>query len=106
MLDFKGREMKDWAGTVLIEDSGECYLVVSGHPDYRYDLLVREARRQDLADGQEPGGQSSTGRVGRVELPGKAGGFPGSWRWRKRARCYRGCCSRRWKRRASSGSRN
>src|SRR5262249_12352518 len=40
LLDGKGREMTDWAGTVLVEDGGEHCLVVSGHPEYRYDLLV------------------------------------------------------------------
>src|SRR5262245_19194570 len=39
LLDVKGREMMGWAGTVLVEDSGECSLVVSGHPEHRYDLL-------------------------------------------------------------------
>ncbi len=53
MLDFKGRELANWAGSVLIEESGECCLVASGQVDYRYDLLVRAARRQDLTVGKD-----------------------------------------------------
>src|SRR5262249_54364145 len=48
ILDVKGREMSGWAGTIHLEEEGESHLVVSGPPDYRYDLLVREGRQRDL----------------------------------------------------------
>ena len=50
MLDPKGREMGHWAGTVTHEEQGECYLVLSGPPNNRYDLLVRQARHKPLED--------------------------------------------------------
>jgi hypothetical protein len=75
VLDFKGRETKDWAGTVLIEDNGECYLVVSGPPDFRYDLLVREARRQDLAEDKDLEGSLQQGELAVWSFEGKPGSF-------------------------------
>lgn len=75
ILDFKGRELSNWAGTVAIEDSGECYLVVSGQPEYRYDLLVREARRQDLAQGKDLGGSLHQGELDVWSFQGKPGDF-------------------------------
>jgi hypothetical protein len=75
LLDFKGREMTDWAGTVSLEDSGECCLVVSGQPDYRYDLLVREARRQDLAAGKNLAGSLGQGELDVWSFAGKPGEF-------------------------------
>jgi hypothetical protein len=75
MLDFKGREMTDWAGTVPIEESGECCLVVSGHAEYRYDLQVREARRQDLAEGKQLAGGLHQGELDVWSFQGKPGEF-------------------------------
>ncbi len=75
MLDFKGREMRDWAGTVALEDDGEYSLVVSGHPEYRYDLLVREARRQDLAQGKGLAGSLQQGELDVWSFQGKPGDF-------------------------------
>ena len=75
ILDFKGREMADWAGSVLIEDSGECSLVVSGNPDYRYDLLLREARRQELAEGKDLAGRLQQGEMDVWSFQGKPGDF-------------------------------
>src|ERR1700730_10582853 len=75
MLDFKGREMMNWAGSVLIEDSGECCLVVSGQPEYRHDLLVREARRRDLAEGKDLAGSLQQGELDVWSFQGKPGTF-------------------------------
>jgi hypothetical protein len=75
VLDFKGRAMAGWAGTVHVEDGGEGYLVVSGHPEYRYDLLVREARRQDLAAGKELAGSLQQGELDVWNFQGKPGDF-------------------------------
>jgi hypothetical protein len=75
MLDFKGREMKDWAGTVLIEDSGECYLIVSGQPDYRYDLLVRQARQQEMAADKNLAGSLQPGELNVLSFQGKPWDF-------------------------------
>jgi hypothetical protein len=75
VLDFKGRELKDWAGTVRIEDSGDCYLVVSGPPDHRYDLLVRAARRENLVEGKDLAGSLQQGELAVWSFPGKPGAF-------------------------------
>jgi len=81
MLDFKGRDMADWSGSVLIDetgdkgDTGECCLVVSGQPDYRYDLLVRVARRQDLAAGKPLAGSLQQGELDVLAFQGKPGDF-------------------------------
>jgi hypothetical protein len=75
MLDFKGREMNDWSGAVLIEEDGEHCLVLSGRPDNRYDLLVREARRQNLGDGQPLAGRLQQGEMDVWSFQGKPGDF-------------------------------
>lgn len=75
VLDLKGRETKDWAGTVLIEENGECYLVVSGPPNYRYDLLVREARRLELAEGKDLEGSLQQGELAVWSFQGKPRSF-------------------------------
>ena len=75
VLDPKGREAKGWAGTVLVEDDGEGYLIVSGHPDHRYDLLVREARRHDLAEGKDQPGTLQQGEADVWSFQGKPGDF-------------------------------
>jgi hypothetical protein len=63
LLDFKGRRVSDWAGSVLFEDAGENHMIVSGPPEQRYDLVVREARRQEL-----PGGKALAASLGQGEL--------------------------------------
>jgi hypothetical protein len=73
--DFKGRKMTDWAGSVLIEDSGECSLIVSGKPGYRYDLIMREARQQELPDGKELAGNLEQGAMDVWSFQGKPGDF-------------------------------
>jgi hypothetical protein len=75
MLDFKGRPLTDWAGSVLMEEGGECCLIASGPPSFRYDLLVREARRQDLAEGKALRGNLQQGELDVVSFQGKAGDF-------------------------------
>lgn len=75
MLDFKGREIKPWAGTVHLEHDGECCLVVSGNPEYRYDLLVREARQQNLAKGKAQKGSLQQGEAEVWSIQGKPGDF-------------------------------
>lgn len=75
LLDFKGRQRKDWAGTVLIEDSGECCLVVTGPPDHRYELLVRKDRRHDLAKGKAAEGSLQQGEMDVWNFQGKPGDF-------------------------------
>lgn len=73
--DFKGRKMTDWAGSVLIEESGECSLIVSGKPGYRYDLFMREARQQELPDGKELAGSLQQGAMDVWSFQGKPGEF-------------------------------
>jgi hypothetical protein len=75
LLDFKGRPLTDWAGSVHLEDNGECCLVVSGHPEYRHDLLVREARRQDLGEGKKLAGSLQQGELDVWSFQGKPGDF-------------------------------
>jgi hypothetical protein len=75
MLDIKGREMSDWNGTVLVQQSGEHSMVLSGQPGQRYELLVREARRQDLSEGQEPSGNLQQGEMDVWSFSGKPGDF-------------------------------
>lgn len=75
MLDVKGRALPDWAGTVLIDEGGEHNLVVSGPPNARYDLVVREARRRDLAEGKELDGALTSGEADVWSFAGKAGDF-------------------------------
>jgi hypothetical protein len=75
MLDTKGREMKDWAGTMLVEDSGEYCMIVSGHAEYRYELVVREARRQDVTEGKNLAGGLQQGESDVWSFQGKPGDF-------------------------------
>jgi hypothetical protein len=75
MLDFKGREMQTWAGTVQVEDAGEYCLIASGQPDYRYDLLVREARQRNLAQDKGLAGSLGQGELEVLSFEGAAGDF-------------------------------
>ena len=75
MLDFKGREIGTWAGSALIEESGECCVVVSGQPEYRYDLLVREARRSALTAGKDQASSLQQGEMEVLSFDGKPGDF-------------------------------
>jgi hypothetical protein len=75
MLDFKGREMNDWAGTVRLEEDGEHALVLSGPPNQRYDLLVREARHRTLAEGRDLSGRLGQGEMEVWDLAGHPGDF-------------------------------
>lgn len=75
VLDFKGRELANWSGTVTVEDGGECHLVVSGHPEHAHELLVREARRQDLAGGKDVAGSLQQGESDVWSFRGKPGDF-------------------------------
>ncbi len=75
ILDSKGREIKGWGGTALIEDVGEGYVIVTGQPNQRYDLVVREARRHDLAEGKEQPGTLPRGEADVWSFLGKPGDF-------------------------------
>jgi len=74
-LDFKGRELRDWADTLRIAEVGENSLIVSGQPGSRYDLVVREARRHDLVDGKDPVGPLQQGEMDVLSFQGKPGDF-------------------------------
>jgi hypothetical protein len=52
MLDPKGRDLPSWSGAVLTEEAGEYTLMLSGPAQSRFELLLREAQRQDLSLGQ------------------------------------------------------
>jgi hypothetical protein len=75
LLDFKGRPVTDWAGSVHLDDGGESYLIVSGQPDYRYDLVLRAARRHDLAEGKAQAGGLQQGELDVWSFQGKPGEF-------------------------------
>jgi hypothetical protein len=75
MLDLKGREMADWSGAVTIEEAGEHYLAISGRPDSRYDLLVREARRRNLDEDKNVTGELQQGEMDVWSFQGKPGDF-------------------------------
>ena len=67
--------MTNWAGTALVEDEGESCLVLTGPPNNRYDLLVRESRRLELADGKDPAGNLQQGELAVWNFQGKPGEF-------------------------------
>jgi hypothetical protein len=71
VLDFKGREISEWEGTVLVESAGECCLLVSGQSDNRYELIVRQARQRVLAEGQIMAGNLQPGELEVWNLQGK-----------------------------------
>ena len=75
MLDPKGREMPTWAGSVRVDESGECCLVASGQADFRYDLVVREARRHDLALDKNPASNLPQGDMDVWSFQGEPGDF-------------------------------
>jgi len=75
MLDVKGREMNDWSGTVLLEESGEHCLVISGRPENRYDLVIREAHRRNLDEGKDLAGRLQQGEMDVWSFQGKPGDF-------------------------------
>jgi hypothetical protein len=75
MLDHKGRELRDWVGTVLVEEEGEHTLIISGRPDNRYDLLVREARSRDPTQGKEHAGRLQQGEMDVWSFQGQPGDF-------------------------------
>ena len=49
--------------------------MISGRPDNRYDLLVREARRQNLGEGQNLTGRLQQGEMDVWSFQGKPGDF-------------------------------
>ena len=75
MLDPKGREMAGWAGVAFVKDAGEHCLIVSGTPNTRYDLLVREARRRELGSDKELSGTLQQGEMDVWSFQGKPGDF-------------------------------
>lgn len=75
MLDAKGRELPNWSGTSVAETDGEGYMIVSGEPNQRYDLVLREARMHDLAEGRERLGALQQGEADVCSFSGKAGDF-------------------------------
>lgn len=75
LRDSKGRVVEQWAGTAHTEDDGEHTLVVSGRPDTRFDLLLREGRRQDLNLGQAAVGPLQQGEMDVWSFQAKPGDF-------------------------------
>jgi hypothetical protein len=75
MLDPKGRELSDWFGAVVVPEAGEYSLVVTGPPENRYDLVVREAKHRDLPAGQTLKGQIQQNEMDVWSVQGKPGDF-------------------------------
>jgi hypothetical protein len=74
-LDYKGRDVRGWAETIPIEQDGEGYVIVAGRAGQRYDLVLREARRQDLVEGREQSGKLGAGEMDVWSFTGKPGEF-------------------------------
>ncbi|MCX6880584.1 MAG: PPC domain-containing protein [Verrucomicrobia bacterium] len=73
--DSKGRDLTRWAGTVHTEEAGEHTLIVSGRPDQGFDLLLRDARCQDLTAGQAVTGRLQQGEMDVWSFQAKPGDF-------------------------------
>ena len=72
MLDYKGREMADWAGTVTVEEDGEQCLEVSG----RRDMRLRSRRPRGTA--ARPGRRQENLRSASARGDERVGVFPAS----------------------------
>lgn len=75
LLDRQGRELPNWAGSVHIEEPGECTLIVSGSPQHRYDLLLREARQKNLIQAKDATSKVDQGEMDVWNFVGKPGDF-------------------------------
>ncbi len=75
ILDSKGRKTKGWQGTAVLEETGEAYIIVTGQPHQRYDLVLREAQRHKLAEEKELSGTLARGEGAVWSFQGKPGDF-------------------------------
>lgn len=75
VLDHKGRELRLWNGAVTVEADGELSVLGFGPPNQRYELLVREARRRELAPGNVVASKAESGEADVWNLVGKPGEF-------------------------------
>ena len=75
ILDSKGRKTDGWQETAVLEESGESYIIITGQPHQRYDLVLREAQRHDLADGKDQSGKLARGEAAVLSFQGKPGDF-------------------------------
>jgi hypothetical protein len=77
VLDRQGRDLPKWAGTVHVNEDGECALIASGSPEYRFDLLLREARQRELDGAPKKAVPESLqqGEMDVLSFSGKAGDF-------------------------------
>ena len=84
MLDPKGREMPDWFGAVVVGEAGEHNLVLTGPPEIRYDLVLREARHRDLVDRPKPRRAKSTRTRWMCGVSRENQGTSESWKWKNK----------------------
>lgn len=75
MINNHGRAMEGWVGTLRIEEDGEHSLIVSGQPGNRYNLLIREARQRNLAEGEQLDGKLLEGEMDVWNFQGEPGQF-------------------------------
>ena len=75
MLDAKGRNLQPWADAVLVEEPGEFNVLVTGRPNNRYEILVREAQRRELTDGKKLTGRLEQGELDVWSFSGAPGDF-------------------------------
>ncbi len=74
-LNPKGKKTTGWAGAVPIEDGGECYLIVSGPRQSRYQLRLRVARPNTLEAGKTYTASLEQGGMDVWNYQGKPGEF-------------------------------
>lgn len=75
MRDPTGKPLTGWAGTIPITDEGESYLIVSGPPETRYQLIVRAGRQQELTVAEEHNASLQQGEFDIWSFAGEPGEF-------------------------------
>jgi hypothetical protein len=75
MLDAKGRALSGWAGTVAVDEAGQCYLVLSGRPGYRYEITLREGTMKALVDNKDWSSELQAGELDVWNITAKPGEF-------------------------------
>jgi len=75
MLDSKGRVQHPWADAVLLETAGEGNVLVTGRPNNRYEIVVREAKRRELTADKKLSGRLTQGELDVWEFTGAPGDF-------------------------------
>ena len=75
LLDAKGRRVADWAAAAAIEEDGVHSLVIFGDPGSRYELVVRQARQNELEAGKKLAGRLNHSEMDVWSFEAKPGDF-------------------------------